>query len=261
MYKVIVIEDEDIIRAGLMYEIDWHRLDCVVVSEARNGLEGLIEIEKYDPDIVLLDINMPVKDGIDVLKETYEKYNFVTVILSGYSSFEYAQKAIEYDVIGYLTKPVDSDELEEVIEKAKSVIDNRRILDKSQSYRNDLKRISIINPVMKTKEKNQIVEDMLDFVANNFDKKVNMKLLASELHYSETYLNRNFKREMGITFNNYLNKYRIQKALDFLRENSNISIVELSSKCGFNDYKYFNVVFRKFIGLSIKDYITLTTNE
>ena len=90
MYKVLIVEDEDIIRKGLLFMVNWQEADCVVVGEAVDGLEGLEKIRETNPDIVVVDINMPVKDGLSMLEDSIEEYGYDAVIVSGYSDFEYA---------------------------------------------------------------------------------------------------------------------------------------------------------------------------
>ena len=105
MYKVIIVEDEDIIRKGLVYSVPWAEMDCSVVGEAANGIEGLELIREHNPDIAVIDINMPIMDGFQMLENSYEQYNYAPIILSGYSDFEYAKRAIHYGVKGYLLNP------------------------------------------------------------------------------------------------------------------------------------------------------------
>ena len=68
MYKVIIVEDEDPIRRGLECAIPWTELDCTVVGSGRNGQEGIRAIEELEPDIVIVDINMPIMDGVEMMK-------------------------------------------------------------------------------------------------------------------------------------------------------------------------------------------------
>lgn len=92
MNKVLIVEDEDIIRKGLMFMAKWSQYDCVVVGEAINGNDGLKQIEEKRPDIVIVDINMPEKDGLSMIEESIELYGYDTIIISGYSEFSYAKK-------------------------------------------------------------------------------------------------------------------------------------------------------------------------
>ena len=86
MYKVLIVEDEDIIRKGLLFMVNWQEADCVVVGEAVDGLEGLEKIRETNPDIVVVDINMPVKDGLSMLEDSIEEYGYVAT-----ADFEYGR--------------------------------------------------------------------------------------------------------------------------------------------------------------------------
>ncbi|MFM1567856.1 response regulator, partial [Helcococcus ovis] len=121
MYKVLLVEDELFIRRGLTYLFNWEKVNCTIIGEAENGQIGLEMIKKLNPDIVILDINMPILGGLDMLKQVKNK-NFESIILSGYDEFEYAKDAINQNAIAYLLKPVDYDELKNALNKAISNI-------------------------------------------------------------------------------------------------------------------------------------------
>ena len=86
MYKVVLVEDEDILRKGIKHSVPWEQYLCVVVGEARNGVEGKELILSLSPDIVITDINMPVMDGLQMIAETKDR-SYATIILTGYSEF------------------------------------------------------------------------------------------------------------------------------------------------------------------------------
>ena len=123
MFKVLIIEDEDIIREGLKFSLDWGKENCQIVGEAANGVEALEKITKLKPDILLLDLNMPLKNGLMVLKESYQTALYSTIIISGYDDFEKAKEAIKYGVTEYLLKPVDHEELIVALRKAREAIE------------------------------------------------------------------------------------------------------------------------------------------
>ncbi|SER97251.1 two-component system, response regulator YesN [Butyrivibrio fibrisolvens] len=115
--SVMIADDEENIRAGLKCIMDWDDLGFSVDYEAENGEQALDIIEKSSPEVVVMDLNMPRIQGIDVIKKAREKgYPGRFIILSGYSDFKYAQSAIKYGVTNYLTKPVDEDELQKTLE-------------------------------------------------------------------------------------------------------------------------------------------------
>ncbi len=259
MYKVIIVEDENIIRKGLVYSIPWMDMNCSIVGEACNGVEGMELIKEKDPDIVIMDINMPIMSGLTMLEKTYEQYNYAVIILSGYSDFEYAQRAIHYGVKGYLLKPLQTEELKEAIELAKKECSIRRTWLTKQLEKEELRNVSLMKELQNEITDDDLVQQMLHFVNVNFRKKIVIQDLVDHLNYSETFLNKRFKDAVGTTFIEYLNRYRIQKALEMINEGET-SIQEVAYQCGINDYKYFNVVFRKYIGCSPKEYRKGTKN-
>lgn len=230
MYKVIIVEDENIIRKGLVYSVPWTDLNCTVVGEAGNGVEGAELISEKNPDIVILDINMPIMDGLEMLEKTYEQYNYSAIILSGYSDFEYAQRAIHYGVKGYLLKPLQLEELIDAIELAKKECDHRRIWLTRQLEKDELRNASILKH-FQVKVDNELVKKMLYYLKTNYNKKIVMQDLVEHFNYSETFLNKVFKESVGTTIIDYLNRYRVQKALELFRQGEG-SIQNVADSCG-----------------------------
>jgi two-component system, response regulator YesN len=254
MYKIIIAEDEDIIRKGLVYSIPWVDMGCSVISEVRNGIEGIEKIKENHPDIVIVDINMPVMDGLEMIQQTYEEYGYVAIILSGYSDFKYAQEAIRYGITGYLLKPLNIEELKEAIFHAQKECEVRRTYISKQRGKEEWKQISVLKEYHEDMVQDKIINQMLEFIFQNYQKKIVMQDVVNCLNYSETLLNKKFKKLVGITFIEYLNRYRIQKAMKLLQEGRE-SIQDVAWKCGIGEYKYFQTVFKKYIGCSPKEYL------
>ena len=133
MYKVLIADDEKIIRMGLCGIIDWNAEGFEIAAQAANGSEALQLIESMNPDMVLIDIKMPKLHGLDAIREARSMgFTGKVVVLSGYSDFEYAQTAINYGVLSYLTKPVDTEELLKVIRKIRTELDAEARLEESK---------------------------------------------------------------------------------------------------------------------------------
>ena len=89
MLKVVVVEDEELVRRGIVLTVDWASVDCVVVGEASNGEEGLEVIRRYHPDLVITDIKMPKLDGIEMLRQLRAEGNDAyAIFLTAYSDFD-----------------------------------------------------------------------------------------------------------------------------------------------------------------------------
>ena len=124
MYKVLIADDEKIIRNGLMGIVDWNELGFEIIGEAATGRDALDKLINLKPDLIMLDIRMPGLTGLEVMKAACENgFSGKAVILSGFSDFEYAQEAIEYGVRSYLTKPVDVDALTEILNTVREELD------------------------------------------------------------------------------------------------------------------------------------------
>lgn len=114
MLKVVVVEDEELVRKGIVLTVDWAGAGCAVVGEAANGEEGLEVIRRYRPDLIVTDIRMPKLDGIEMLRRLREEGNRAHVVfLTAYSDFSYAQSALKLGAADYLLKPFHDGELEE----------------------------------------------------------------------------------------------------------------------------------------------------
>ena len=130
MYRVLLVEDEEIIRKGIRYSVPWEEYGCSVVAEAENGAVGEEKIAELRPDIVITDITMPVKSGLEMITDTREEYKYIAIILTGYSEFEYAQQAIRNGVSDYVLKPLDMDEMGAALEKAVRLAGDSQYLQK-----------------------------------------------------------------------------------------------------------------------------------
>lgn len=126
MYTVIVADDEEEIRKGIIRRVGWERVGFRVIGEAENGADALELVEKLEPDLLLTDIRMPFLSGIDLARAVREVRPTVQIaFLSGYDDFSYAQQAIQYNIVSYMLKPISSGELEEELIKIKAVIDKK----------------------------------------------------------------------------------------------------------------------------------------
>ncbi|MGM0877824.1 MAG: response regulator [Bacillota bacterium] len=119
MYKLLIVDDEKIVIEGLKYATNWKDYEIEIVGSASNGKEALQKIIDAKPDIVLQDIRIPEINGLDLIKEVKRlELDTVFIIISGYSEFTYAKRAIELEALDYLVKPIEVDEIIGSVEKA-----------------------------------------------------------------------------------------------------------------------------------------------
>lgn len=127
MYKVLIVDDESIIRKGLTNVINWKNLDCMVCGEASDGIEGMNKIEEFKPDLIITDINMPGVDGLNMIKRTKELISdSKIIILTGYRNLEYLQDAIKIGAFDYILKPSQIEVITSTIKRAVKELDFTR---------------------------------------------------------------------------------------------------------------------------------------
>ena len=128
MFKVLIVDDEPYIRQGLKSIIDWEQYGFIICGEASDGEEGVKQVIKLSPDLVITDIKMPVMDGLEFIKHSKNILgsNAHFIVLSGYNDFKYARSSIKYGVIDYLLKPIEEVELIEILKKiARQIIGDK----------------------------------------------------------------------------------------------------------------------------------------
>lgn len=126
-YRVMLADDEPIMRKALLTLADWEKMECEVVYVASNGNEVLENLHNVTPDILITDIRMPGKSGIDLAEYIWEKnLPIKVIILTAYADFSYAQSALKYKVVDYVVKAGALDGLSEAVEKAKEGLAKER---------------------------------------------------------------------------------------------------------------------------------------
>lgn len=178
MYTVVVADDEFELRRAIIEMLDWKAIGFEVVGEAENGVEALDLVEKLEPDLLLTDIKMPFITGIDLARRVREvRPSMQIAFLSGYDDFQYAQQAIQYNIIKYLLKPISREQLHLELQDIKRVMDERQKLFISPSYQDNV-QLRIEQFLMSLLLDN-------DAVANHFENvKDDYNRLAVDLHLS-----------------------------------------------------------------------------
>lgn len=127
MYRILLVDDEILVRDAIKENIDWKSMDCQLVGDCENGKQAADFVKSHPVDIVLTDILMPYMDGMELSHFLHDNYpDILIVIFSGFGEFEYAKKAIQYNVSEYMLKPVTAMELTKVIENMKEKLDSRK---------------------------------------------------------------------------------------------------------------------------------------
>ena len=243
LLHVVIVDDEKRIRTGLKRIIERTNGDEVKVHSFENGLKAFdFLVANQNTDVLITDIRMPVIDGIELLEKTHKMFpQLFKIIISGYEDFEYARQGIKFGVYDYLLKPVDKQELNRLLSKAKALKAND----------GDRKESDNLNEINQSTRIVELVKKKLD---ENYQKPLSLQDIADDIHLNPSYLSKLFKDTEGITITEYLIGVRMDKAKQFLEFYPEAKIYEVGEKVGYPDPVYFNKVFKRRIGVTPKTY-------
>ena len=172
---------------------------------------------------------MPKMSGLELAEKLrISSPDTKLIILSGFAEFEYAKKAITLNVLSYLLKPINIEELEDIIDK-------------------------IAREVSEPPPQNVLLEKAKYYIKNNYGKPLSVQDVADYLGRNPNYFSHIFKKEENISFVDYLNQIRIKQAQRLLTTTTLLTY-EISEQVGYTDYRYFTQVFKKNTGMSPTDY-------
>lgn len=248
MLKVLVVEDEEMIRKGIVLAVDWAALDCVVVGEAANGLQALEAVERYAPSLIITDLKMPVMDGLEMLRQLRERgNNAFVIILTAYDSFAYAQTALRLGAVDFLLKPFHDGELEQAVTRLKQRMDRA-----GQGGEKGPAPLPL--PELKKGDKSKYVLEAMAYIGEHYhEPNIGVAAIAQHLGLSEGHLSHTFKKETDYTLLNYLTRYRIHRAMELLRD-CRLKVYEVAEQVGYRDIAYFSATFKKLVGMSPSEY-------
>ena len=227
--RVLLVDDEIMIREGFKRLFDWEAHDCEVAGEASDGMEALAKIDALRPDIVIMDINLPIMNGLKVIQLSRIKHpDTAFVIVSGYDDFSYCREALRLQITDYILKPVNYEEFGSCIDNMKISLFERRVSAAEEPEKQEERTITGLTRYLQ-------------------------EHLAEEFHLNPQYISQLFKNEIGVGFLAYLTNIRMEKAKRLLLTTP-LSIAEVAEQSGYGDYRVFTKVFRKAEGVTPSQY-------
>lgn len=234
--RVLLVDDEIMIREGFKKLFDWEAHECVVVGEAADGMEAITKIDEEQPDIVIMDINIPIINGLKVIQLSRVKYpSMAFVIVSGYDDFSYCREALRLQITDYILKLVNYEEFGSCIDRLKISL-----------YNNEVKEKLVV-------KKERVITGITKYMQEHLSEDVSLHILSEEFHLNSQYISQLFKNEIGVNFLTYLTNIRMEHAKKLLLSSS-LSIAEVSEQSGYGDYRVFTKVFKKSEGITPSQY-------
>ena len=234
--RVLLVDDEIMIREGFKRLFDWEAHDCEVVGEAADGMEALSGIDTLCPDIVIMDINIPIMNGLKVIQLSRIKHPEIAfVIVSGYDDFSYCREALRLKITDYILKPVNYEEFGSCIDNLKIALFQNRSAGQPAS------------------QDERPIRSITRYLQEHLSEEISLSVLAEEFHLNAQYISQLFKSEIGVGFLAYLTSIRMEQAKKLLLS-TDLSIAEVSERSGYGDYRVFTKVFKKSEGITPSQY-------
>lgn len=249
MYSVLIVEDEQMERCFLQSMVKKELPADTAVYVCESGVRAVSMARKYRPDMIFIDILLPELDGLSATAEI-KKFlpNIYVCILTACSDFDYAQKAVNLHVFKYMLKPIRPSEIKAVLSQMTDAVE-----EKKRSENNHGQTTGEIIADEAEKERKPFIETSVKYICKHFQERLTLDSVSLRVYMNPQYFSRMFKREMGVTFTQYVNNLRVQHACKLL-EVTNYPAYRIASECGFTDASYFNRVFYKQMNMTPKKY-------
>ena len=234
--RVLLVDDEIMIREGFKRLFDWEDHDCQVVGEAADGMEALAQIDILRPDIVIMDINIPIMNGLKVIQVSRMKHpNTAFVIVSGYDDFSYCREALRLQITDYILKPVNYEEFGTCIDNLKISLFQKHLSAEPEQ------------------QEERTITGITRYLQEHLAEEMSLSILAEQFHLNPQYISQLFKSEIGVGFLAYLTNIRMEKAKKLLLSTS-LPIADVAEQSGYADYRVFTKVFKKSEGITPSQY-------
>lgn len=247
MYNAILIDDDEWSLKVSKKMFHWEEYGIDVILSTTDQITALDCLDTNKVDVILLDMSMPGLSGEEMLREIRKRNKKAKIIiLSGYSIFQYAQKAIDYNVFTYCVKPISEEKAQEVMNRLK------KELDEGNPY--------LENEIMHRSEiENPRFDKLVKYINNHYDEKLYLNELVDKFGINMTYCCYLFKKHFNMGFVEYVTDIKMKKAADMLI-NTNKEIDEIADSLNY-EYVYFCKIFKKYFGKTPRNFRATSMNK
>jgi len=241
-YRILVVDDEYQIREGSAAFLR-EEFPEETVETASNGKKALEIIMSRPVDVMFLDVKMRGMDGLELLEELDRRHlTPVTAMVSGFSDFDFAKKAMEYGAKKYLVKPFTPDELSLCLRELLNYVVENDLINRHRQENDSAEENARSRP-----------EEIRRFLDEHYAEELSVKTIADRFGLNADYLGKLFKKEFSVSINEYISKARVDQAVN-LFQSTGMNVSEVAEKVGFKDQTYFSTVFKSVTGQTPSQY-------
>jgi len=237
MLKLLVVDDEMVILQGILKILREGNTPFTHIESAQDAFEALSLLADFKPDVIITDITMPEMNGLAFIAKAKEQ-NLCNrfIILTGYDQFTYAKQALRLQVIDYLLKPIDKLELLTLLKRvANEVMEELAHTDRRDEGESPSGYCTHI-------------EKILHYIHHRYQQDLSLEQLSELTGLHPSYISSLFKNEVGLSFVQYLQEYRMVKAKELIANHQSMSIPIVASQVGYENPQHFMKVFKKVVG-------------
>jgi len=235
--RVLLVEDDKIFRKYVKTILENKPDEFEIAGEAWDGRAGLTMVGQLDPDLLILDIEMPSLDGVELLRELKRlDIRPQILVISCHDEYEYVRQAMKQGAADYLLKhKITKDTLLQAIRQLECLSASEETQEEQgQAMRKE-------------------VQKALRYIQENYRHEITLDEVATQVGISRTYFSSIFKKETEEQFSSYLTDFRLERACEMLRK-SESKIYNIAYEVGFHSHNYFNNIFKKKYGMTPKEY-------
>lgn len=252
MIRTVIADDEKVIRNGLKKMLEASELQLIIEEPASNGIEALEKIKEFLPQIVLMDINMPGLKGLEVIEKAKEYIpDAKIIIISGHDDFPYVQRALQLGTFDYLLKPINKNELINVIKKAIDLLPNKAECGKVTELSTSCAELDKQNVDKSVVNNGNVVDKAIQYINENYkNSDLNLTSLSKRFFVSESYMTRIIKKKINKSFSTYITELRMEEAIKLLSSKDDIMVGLVAEAVGYSSHHYFCRVFKTYTGVT-----------
>lgn len=252
MIRVLIVDDEKLVRKGFIAMLPWAQFDMAVVGEAVNGEKALEFIAGNGVDLLFTDITMPVMSGIDLIKEVRRRYPDIwIVILTCHQDFSYIQEVLRLGAIDYIVKTqLEMEPVEEILRRIAGRVKNN---GRNKPPSDLLQVKSIVFNKRFSEEVYNCIVNSVAYIESNLVNGISQDEAAKKANMSKGYFSHCFHEIVGKPFVEYVREAKMAKAKELLAQSSR-PVYWIAEQLGFRDEKYFSKIFREYSGMLPSEY-------
>lgn len=250
--KLLLVDDEIFAIQGIINGVNWEVLEYDEVLQANSYAQAVELLNEKRIDIAVCDIEMPDESGLELVGWIHEHSPHTEcIIFSCHDEFDFARQALQLSCLDYILKPVRYDFLTDVLRKAAETIKQKKhhntLKDYGQIYIDTIRRGS------GAENNEDIVDKIVNYIDQHLQDDLSVRILANAAYVSPDHLTRLFKKRFGQTVTDYIFRQRMTLAGELLKD-SKLTVTMVSDCVGYGNYSYFTEQFKKFYGMTPREY-------